>query len=428
MFLQQHLLLHLHLLSVISFSFLSVVFSDLAADTSALLRLRAAVRGRTLGWNTSSPTPCQWEGIKCEPIINRVIEIRLPGDRLSGQLPGNTIGTLTQLRVLSLRHNSLSGPIPSDISLCIELVNINLEDNLFSGEIPNGFFQLNNLLRLNLASNGFSGHISTEFNNLTKLRTLYLQNNNFNGSISLLNGRSLLQEFNVSFNNLTGQIPQGLNQFPQSSFLGNSLCGLPLESCPQSNGVGGGGSKIPGGAIAGIVLGSIFGLILLLLVFFLLWRKHKRGEHFRQPEMSTPFPPSPVKAPGFEVRGIMRVEDDGLVFLDDNFRVLALDELLIASAEVLGKGVIGTTYRAYLKTGENVVVKRLRNICVSEDEFKERVEKLGSLNHKNLAPPRAYFFGKDEKLLVFESFPIGSLHSILHGKIFGLLLCYTSSV
>lgn len=426
-----HFLL-INLFLIFSLPFFSVVFSDLEADRAALLRLRDSIGGKTLTWNaTNLTTPCQWEGVRCDPTLSRVTELRLPGDRLSGRLPENTLGNLTGLRVLSLRRNSLSGSIPSDLSFCTELQNINLEGNRFSGEIPDKFFELNNLVRLNLAGNEFSGQISPGFNSLRRLKTLYLENNRFNGSIPQLNSLSDLIQFNVSFNRLNGSIPERLNGFPSNSFLNNSLCGGPLRSCPshQSN-EGKGKNNLSSGAIAGIVLGSISGLIfILMIIFFISWKKCR---FWKQP-MSPPRPSSPVqdfknpRPPPLLVREDSKGKkkkkvsnnggESGLVFFGDKCHIFKLDELLRSSAQVLGKGVVGTTYRAYLETGEDVVVKRLKNVCVSEEEFREKVENLGVLNHKNLVPLKAYFFGKDERLLVYESFPT-SLHSILHGKNF----------
>lgn len=431
--------LHLHLLLInlfliFSLPFFSVVFSDLEADRAALLRLRDSVRGRTiLTWNATNPTtPCQWEGVTCDPTLSRVTQIRLPGDRLSGQLPENTLGNLTRLRVLSLRHNSLSGTIPSDLSFCTELQNINLEGNRFSGEIPDKFFELINLERLNLARNEFSGQISPGFNSLRRLKTLYLQNNRFNGSIPQLNSLTALQQFNVSFNRLNGSIPERLNGFPSNSFLNNSLCGGPLGACPldQTNEEKGKKNNLSAGAIAGIVLGSISGLIfiLIMIIFFTPWKKCIFGKQPKTPlrpssppghDFKNPRPPPLIVREDSNGKKKKKVSNNGgesgLVFFGEKYQTFKLDELLRASAEVLGKGVVGTTYRAYLETGEDVVVKRLKDVCVSEEEFRERVENLGVLNHKNLVPLKAYFFGKDERLIVYESFPT-SLHSILHGK------------
>ncbi|CAK9172257.1 unnamed protein product [Ilex paraguariensis] len=427
----------LPLLFTLFVSFLSAIDSDLVADRAALLRLSSAVGGITRFWDLNNTT-CSWVGVTCDAAINRVTELRLPGDGLRGQVPVNSIGNLTQLRVLSLRRNSLSGALPSDLGSCVELRNLILHENDFSGGIPASLFGLNNLLRLDLAGNNFVGEISPEFNNLTRLRTLYLENNQLTGSLPQLENLSSLREFNVSFNRLNGSIPSRLGRFSTNSFLGNSLCGSPLDSCSN------GGNKLSGGAIAGIVIGSVIGFLLVILILFILWRKYRNGEDGRR-VVTSPFPPSPVKLPehdnrrrrtdivrenhefdnGFSNMAAMRVRvgnvvknrgNDGMVSFGDGAEVLSLEDLLTASAEVLGRGTVGTTYKAYLEGGIEVVVKRLKNVVVSEREFRENVEALGALVHENLVPLRAYYYGRDEKLIVYESMPMGSLAALLHGS------------
>ncbi|KAL0441824.1 UNVERIFIED_CONTAM: hypothetical protein Sradi_0121300 [Sesamum radiatum] len=157
----------------------SAASSDINSDRAALLALRSAVGGRTVFWNTSFTTPCKWQGVQCEN--NRVTVLRLPASSLFGKLPSNTLSNLTLLRILSLRLNHLSGPLPEDLSRLSHLRNLNLEGNQFSGPVSNFFFSLRSLVRLSLASNNFSGEIPSGFNNLTRLRTLYLENNQFSG-------------------------------------------------------------------------------------------------------------------------------------------------------------------------------------------------------------------------------------------------------
>ena len=41
---------------------------------------------------------------------------------------------------------------------------------------------------------------------------------------------------------------------------------------------------------------------------------------------------------------------------------------------------------------------------------------LGRLRHPNVVPLNAYYYARDEKLLVYEFMPNGSLFSLLHGK------------
>ncbi|XP_059655354.1 probable inactive receptor kinase RLK902 [Cornus florida] len=389
--------------------------SDRAADRAALLLFSSAVRGNTLRWKQSDPNPCSWSGVYCDN--DRVTRLRLPADGLVGQIPEASIGNLTQLRILSLRRNSLSGPLPSDLGSCAELRRLFLQENQFSGTIPATLFGLNNLVRFNIASNKFSGEISSEFNNLTRLKTLYLENNQLTGSLPEL---PQVTEFNVSFNRLNGSIPSSLRKFDSSAFLNNSLCGSPLTSCP------GNGNKLSGGAIAGIVVGSVTGSLLICVALFILWRRYI-GKKTQRRVKTLPSPKPVVRRelssrPEAETAVAEAANNnggggnDGLVFFGDGDRNFSLEELLRASAEVLGKGTFGSTYRAYLAGGNQVIVKRLKKVCVYEIEFKEKVEELGVLAHENLVPLRAYYYGREEKLLAFDCMPMGSLAALLHGN------------
>lgn len=101
--------------------------------------------------------------------------------------------------------------------------------------------------------------------------------------------------------------------------------------------------------------------------------------------------------------------------LDNNFD---LDDLLRASAEVLGKGTYGTTYKAILEEGTTVAVKRLKQVAVGKKEFEQHMQNVGRLDrHPNVVPLRAYYYSKDEKLLVYDYAPFGNLSTLLHGKI-----------
>ncbi|KAK4374658.1 hypothetical protein RND71_005335 [Anisodus tanguticus] len=427
----------------------TITSSDLNTDRTALLAFRSAVGGRTFLWNTSTTSPCNWAGIQCEN--NRVTVLRLPASALSGTLPMNTISNLTRLRTLSLRFNRLSGRLPYDISKCVELRNVYIQGNFFSGPVT--FLSgLHSLVRLNLADNNFSGNIPSAFNNLTRLRTLLVQKNQFSGSLPELKFPNL-EQFNVSFNKLNESIPRSLGSMPMSAFIGNSLCGKPLNVCPGNNmtqpaiataGIEVGNfsnkkKKLSGGAIAGIVIGSIAVFFILLSILFVLCRA-KSGKKTRSFDVQT------IKKQETEVteeKQIEKPENEGvsngnsvatpavlssgdenwvengakkLVFFGDYNKTFDVEDLLRASAVVLGKGTFGTAYKAVLEIGTIVAVKRLRDVTISERECKEKIETVGAMNHENLVPLRAYYFSKEEKLLVFDYMPMGSLSALLHGS------------
>ncbi|KAK8547291.1 hypothetical protein V6N13_098004 [Hibiscus sabdariffa] len=93
-----------------------------------------------------------------------------------------------------------------------------------------------------------------------------------------------------------------------------------------------------------------------------------------------------------------------------------LQDLMKASAEVLGNGVLGSAYKATLAGGLSVVVKRMRWMNrLGKDEFDAELRRFGKLKHCNVLTPLAYYFRKEEKLIVSAYMPKGSLSYLLHG-------------
>ncbi|KAH7533236.1 hypothetical protein FEM48_Zijuj04G0108700 [Ziziphus jujuba var. spinosa] len=415
-------------LIVFSLGFVPGGDSDLASDRAVLVTLQRAVGGRTRMWDLNQSSPCSWVGVICAS--GRVTQLRLPGEGLIGKLPLG-LGNLTQLQYLSLRFNALSGPVPADLGKLVNLRNLYLHGNFFSGNIPEFFFKMQNLVQFNLAFNNFSGEISPRFNNLTKLDTLYLENNSFTGSVPEID-LPALQKFNVSYNRLNGSIPSKLSRFEASAFEGNSLCGKPLIVC---NGTESSEDKsLSGGAIAGIVIGSMAGLLLIVFILIFLCKKRKSGSEEKGRKESTP-KLTEVEIPSGKtmVQGESLSSDfsssalaakanargggnKNLVFFGNAVRVFDLEDLLRASAEVLGKGTFGTAYKATLEMGIAVAVKRLKEVAVPEKEFREKMEEVGRVDHENLVPLRAYYYSRDEKLLVYDYMPMGSLSALLHGN------------
>ncbi|PIM98303.1 Serine/threonine protein kinase [Handroanthus impetiginosus] len=118
---------------------------------------------------------------------------------------------------------------------------------------------------------------------------------------------------------------------------------------------------------------------------------------------------------------IARLEIEGhvhsngkLVFVEGVIPTFDFEDMLRASAEVLGKGTFGTCYKTKLENGNTIVVKRLRDVRVTFKEVQQHVEGIGSMRHKNIADLRAYYFSRDEKLLVHYYYDEGSLFAALH--------------
>lgn len=106
-----------------------------------------------------------------------------------------------------------------------------------------------------------------------------------------------------------------------------------------------------------------------------------------------------------------------LEFFDKTISVFDLDDLLRASAEVLGKGKVGSTYKATLESGAVVAVKRVKNMnALSKKEFVQQMQLLGKFKHENLVKIVSFYYSKEEKLIIYEFLPNGSLFDLLHGE------------
>jgi hypothetical protein len=64
-----------------------------------------------------------------------------------------------------------------------------------------------------------------------------------------------------------------------------------------------------------------------------------------------------------------------------------------------------------------VVVKRLKEVSVGKRDFEQQMEVVGSIRHENVVELKAYYYSKDEKLMVYDYFSQGSVASMLHGML-----------
>lgn len=395
--------------------------ADIHSDKQALVEFAAAVHhGHKVNWNSSTSICTTWVGVTCNPNASHVLSLRLPGVGLLGSLPPNTLGKLNGLISLSLRSNSFSGNLPTDILSLPSLQFIYLQHNNFSGHIPHSLPP--HLVFLDLSYNSFTGQIPPSIKNLTYLTGLNLQNNSLTGPIPDDVNLPNLENLDLSFNYLNGSIPPMLQKFTPSSFEGNlMLCGAPLKLCssvsPTPTTVSQKPSdlsnkKLSEGTIIAIAFGGLallFIPVLILLVFCCLKKKvgeqneasEEKGEKLMEEKFGS---------------GVQEPEKNKLIFLEGCSYNFDLEDLLRASAQVLGKGSCGTTYKAILEEGTTVVVKRLKEVVVGKKEFEQQMEIVQRLDqHPNVIPLRAYYYSKDEKLMVYDYLTPGSFSRLLHG-------------
>ncbi|XP_058069144.1 probable leucine-rich repeat receptor-like protein kinase At1g68400 [Magnolia sinica] len=414
----------MQLLTIFLFLYLSLLplsISISSPDISSLLFFKSTSdpSDSLSSWSDASdPCTSPWFGVSCHN--NRVTRLVL--ERLNLQGPIQPLLQLEQLRVLSLSHNNLTSiSLPLDFSPWKNMKLLYLSDNHLSGTFPVGLTRLGRLRRVDLSGNRFVGHIPSELNRLPHLRTLRLDRNSFTGT--LFDFPQMLDEFNVSGNHLVGEIPKSLSDFPALAFAGNeNLCGKPLQSTCSTKVVqsdpipiliSAHRRKFNTRTLMAIVLADVAALGLIIGVFiYCCWIRRRRGERDVEKEEKE------KKRNGVSVR---EVKEEEMVFFEGCEGFETVEDLLRASAEMLGKGSVGSTYKAVMEGGgKAVVVKRVRERGRRKvGDWKEvdgLMREIGRLRHANVVGLRAYYWSKDEMLLVYDYMRNGSLHSLLHGN------------
>ncbi|KAG6522555.1 hypothetical protein ZIOFF_019695 [Zingiber officinale] len=110
---------------------------------------------------------------------------------------------------------------------------------------------------------------------------------------------------------------------------------------------------------------------------------------------------------------------------------LSLNEIIkltrnFSSSQIIGEGSFATVYKAELPSGQFIAIKRAKkeHIATIEAEFKNEVELLTKIEHKNLVRLLGYTAKGNELIIITEYVPNGNLREHLDGK-YGKILDFS---
>uniref|UniRef100_M8BID2 non-specific serine/threonine protein kinase n=1 Tax=Aegilops tauschii TaxID=37682 RepID=M8BID2_AEGTA len=265
------------------------------------------------------------------------------------------------LEYLDLSYNSLVGAIPEELGDMVLLQVLDLARNNLSGEIPASLGRLHDLGVFDVSHNRLQGSIPDSFSNL-----------------------SFLVQIDVSDNDLAGEIPQRgqLSTLPASQYADNpGLCGMPLVPCSDrlpraSIGASSGAAAESSNARWPLPRAAWANAVLLAVMV------------------------TAGLACAVTIWAVARVRGATTGF---------------SAASLIGSGGFGEVFKATLKDGSTVAIKKLIPLSHQGDrEFMAEMETLGKIKHRNLVPLLGYCKIGEERLLVYEYMTHGSLEDMLH--------------
>nr|XP_043609490.1 receptor-like kinase TMK4 [Erigeron canadensis] len=301
-----------------------------------------------------------------------------------------------------------------------------------------------NVISVSFGNKNFSGTISPAFANLTSLRTLLLNDNSLVGVIpEVLATLPNLVTFDVSNNNLSGKVPVFP---PRVKFMntGNALLGQDVPTGPSGQGAGSGdaggvssgsrkGSGSAGMAV-GIVIGVVVFVVILLFVLYKCYYVKKRNQKdvkvkdlengkaivkasdmggssnaHRVSELQSQSSGDHTEMSVFE-GGNVNISIDILREVTNNF----------SDENILGRGGFGIVYKGELHDGTKIAVKRMESGIMGTKglkEFQAEIAVLTKVRHRHLVALLGYCINGNERLLVYEYMPQGTLSQhLFEGK------------
>ncbi|XP_073158728.1 receptor protein kinase TMK1 [Henckelia pumila] len=310
-----------------------------------------------------------------------------------------------------------------------------------------------NITVINFENMGLTGTISPDYAELKSLQRLVLAKNNLTGGIpdqlATLPG---LVEFDVSNNELSGKIP-GFRSTMIVKTGGNPDMGkderdlnLNGSTSPGSAGSSNSGSDNGGnsekgrersrnwiGVVVFSVIGGVFVVCLVGLATFCLYKnKQKRFSRVQSPNAMVIHPchsgldndsvkitvaGSSVGDSVSEIHTVSASETSDVQMVEAGNMVISIQVIKnvtnnFSSDNILGQGGFGTVYKGELHDGTKIAVKRMECGVITgkgSAEFKSEISVLSKVRHRHLVALLGYCLDGNEKLLVYEYMPQGTL-------------------
>ncbi|KAI4344906.1 hypothetical protein L6164_012088 [Bauhinia variegata] len=378
--------------------------------------------------------------------------VSLDNNKLQGPFPEFGKGVLITLEGVNSFCKMTVGPCDDRVTTLLQIAEAfgypsNLADS-WQGNDPCQPWTCivctgNKITTVNFERQNLQGTISPAFANLTDLRNLYLKDNNLTGSIpERLTTMASLVNLDVSNNNLSGEIPK----FPSSvnlKYTGNLLLGKSPSSggggnggspsggsgVTPSGGASGNGSSLSPGWIAGIVIIAVFFVAVVLFVFLKCYAKnrHRKFGRVSNPENGK----GDVKLDVISVsnsngyagvpselqsqsstgdRSELNVFEGGNATI--SIQVLRQVTDNFSEENILGRGGFGVVYKGELHDGTQIAVKRMESVAMRSkgmNEFQAEIAVLSKVRHRHLVALLGYCINGNERLLVYEYMPQGTL-------------------
>ncbi|XP_050364321.1 receptor protein kinase-like protein At4g34220 [Argentina anserina] len=394
--------------------------------------------------------------------------LNISDNALAGKVPQN-LTSLQNLTVVSLRSNYFAGNVPTGFN-SVEV--LDLSSNLLNGSLPLDFGG-NNFRYLNLSYNKIGGKIPSEFaEHISVNSTIDLSFNNLTGPIP--DSEALLSQKTEQFagnNDLCGKplkklcaIPSTLSTPPNVTSSSPAIAAIPktLDSNPETNTSGTPSSiqtKSQTGLkpvmITGIIVGDLAGITIIGLVILYVYQVRKKSKNNpnstsnspsdleKKPDMVTKFDAAATKPSAWSCLTIKGEETSeatssdsdhdeqsieqtnlsgenskrGVLITVDGEPELDLETLLKASAYVLGASGPSIVYKAVLEDKTALAVRRIGESVVEKmRDFENQVRAIAKMRHPNLVRVRGFYWGEDEKLVIYDYVSNGSLAGTINRK------------